>query len=1068
MSTHPGPDPHPENHDTRGGWLPRLSVHRPVTVMMILFSMLVVGVIAYLRIPIELFPEGFEERVLIVWVPVPNATPKDVEETVARPIEDIVGTIPKVKRIFSRANSGSCFVRIAFQNGADMKASYAELRDRMDRVMPEMPDEVERIYVRRFDENDIPIIYMTLALPPEVKDPQFTVDSIIKPALQRIDGVGSVEVNGFQSNDIIIELDTDRVRAHGIDAARLVSTLRGQDENIPGGWVIEGDRKFYVRSLGRYSGAEEVTGLVIDPATGLRLGDIAQVSYRAPRREWAYTIDGRPALGIEVIRASGGNIANISAAVHATIAGLKEIPQLENLQTEVFWDQGRHVRASIDNLRDSGLWGGLFAAIILYTFLRAPRMTAIITLAIPLSLLTTVVVLYFIGWTLNMATMMGLLLSVGMVVDNSIVIVENIYRRRQEGYEATRASIEGAGEVGLAVVMATLTTVVVFLPLILMGSDQEFTFWMLRIGIPVILALLASLFIALVFIPLAALKLTRGKHHDELRPIAWLRERYLAVLRLVLRHRVEATLVALIAMASIVIPQSKIMRSDGGGGGGDDNVWVMFDTPTGLPLEESGAFFARMEEKIMTRREEFDIRLLETNYRRGFGRIQIVRTDPPALDWYAVTWNRIAEKLGWQRPRLEKKVIEEHLKTLLDVPPGYVMRNSWRDREQDASAAVNLYGDDTDTLVAIAHEVERRLMAIPEVIAVDTEMERGGDEVQVRLDRDQARRLGLNPEAVSSTIAANLRGMKLGDFHSPDGRQIAIRLQSDDDRDKTLADIREMLFRNQSGEDVPLESIADLHVTRTLGQIMRDNRQTTLRITASARQADTKALFASVDRAMAGLELPRGYRWDQGQRFRNMQESDDAQGFAMLMAVSFVFFLMGVLFESFLLPLAVIIAIPFALLGVYWTLYITGTPFNIMAGIGVVILVGVVVNNAIVLIDLVNRLRAEGRDRFDSLVEAARHRFRPILMTTLTTACGLIPMALGDSKLIDMSYTPLGRAMMGGLICSTVLTLVVVPLFYTFLDDLRGVLMRAAASVFGGSRRASPDTAAPKGAPAGR
>jgi HAE1 family hydrophobic/amphiphilic exporter-1 len=1050
----------------RQGWLPRLSVHRPVTVIMILITMLVVGVITYIRIPIELFPEGFEEKTLIVFVPVPNATPKDVEETVVRPIEEIIGTIPKVKRIYSRANSGGCFVRIAFQNGADMKGSYAELRDRMDRVMPDMPDEVERIYVRRFDENDIPIMYMVLSLPATVTDPQYVVDTVIKPAFQRIDGVGSVEVNGLRSKEILVELNQEQVLAHNIDTAELVNRLRGQDQNVPGGWVIEGGKKFYVRSLGRYTDAKEVENLVIEPTRGLRLKDIAVVSYRAPRQEMIYRVSGKAAIGIEVIRSSGANIAEISKGVHATLEELKDQALLTGLSAEIFWDQGRHVRASINNLRDSGLWGGFFAAAILFAFLRAPRMTAIITLAIPLSLLTTVVVLYFMGWTLNMATMMGLLLSVGMVVDNSIVIVENIYRRRQEGYDAQRASIEGTGEVGLAVVMATLTTVVVFLPLILMGSDQEFTFWMLRIGIPVIVALLASLFIALVFIPLAALKLSRGKHHEELRPIAWIRERYIALLRLALRHRLEATLVVLLAFLSIQIPMSKVMK-DGQGGGGDDNVWVFLEMPSGQSLEQASAFVSRIETALLTKREEYDIQLLETRFWRDRGRIQIVRKEPPSLGWYAVTWNSVMEKFGWQRGRMPKKEIEEDIKKLLEIPPGFTMRNSWRDREQDASLSINVYGDDTDTLVAIAHEVERRIMAIPFVIGVDTEMERGGDELQIQLDRDQARRLGVDPQIISANISSTLRGLKLSDYHTDDGRQIAIRLQTEEGRDKTLADVREMTFRNRDGQQVPLESIASLYVTRTLGQIQRENRQTMLRISASAKQDDMKALGTAVDQAMAGFEMPRGYRWDKGARFRNMQESDNAQSFAMLMAVSFVFFLMGVLFESFLLPLAVIISIPFALLGVYWTLYLTGTPFDIMAGIGVVILVGVVVNNAIVLVDLVNRLRAEGRDRFESLVEAARHRFRPILMTTLTTACGLIPMALGDSKLIDMSYAPLGRSMMGGLICATVLTLVVVPLFYTFLDDLRGLLMRATASVFTGSRRTIADTAEPKGAPAG-
>lgn len=1054
-------------NDEHQHWLPRFSVSRPVTVIMMLIAVLVVGAVAYVRIPIELFPEGFEEKTLIVFVPVPNATPTDVEETVVRPIEEIIGTIPKVKRIYSRASAGGCFVRVGFQTGADMKASYAELRDRMDRVMPEMPDEVERIYVRRFDENDIPIMYMALSLPAGIKDPQYAVDSIIKPAMQRIEGVGAVEINGLEGKEIIIEMDRTKVLAHGIDPGRLVARLRGQDSNTPGGWVIDGGRKFYVRSLGRYTSAAEVEGIMIDATTGLRLKDIATVSYRPPKREWAYQINGTPSVGIEVIRASGGNIASISKAIHGVLAQLQEQPLLRGMKVDVFWDQGKHVKASIDNLRDAGLWGGLFAACILFAFLRAPRMTAIITLAIPLSLLITVIVLYFTGWTLNMATMMGMLLSVGMVVDNSIVIVENIYRHRQDGVEARRASIHGAGEVGLAVTMATLTTVVVFLPLILMGSDQEFSFWMLRIGIPVIIGLLASLFIALVFIPLAALRLSRGRHHEELRVLVWIRTGYLWLLRLALRRRLEAAIVIILALASITIPLKK-MKRDTNGGGGDDNVWVFLEMPTGQTLADAETFISRMEERILEKKDTYDIQLLETRYRKDFGRIQIVRKEPEAQDWYAVVWDDLMVKLGARRARLEKAQIEEELKSLLDMPPGYTMRNSWRDREQDATVSVNLYGDDTETLVVLAREVERRLLAVPQIIAVDTEMERGGDELQIRLDRDQARRLGVEPQAVSATIASTLRGMKLGDYYAPDGRRINIQLQTGETDDARLDDVRELTFTNRDGRQIALESLAELYVTRTLGQIQREDRQTMLRITASAKKADMKTLGVSVDQAMAGLDLPRGYRWDKGQRFRNMEESDNAQSFAMLMAVSFVFFLMGVLFESFLLPLAVIIAIPFAFLGVYWTLYVTGTPFNIMAGIGVVILVGVVVNNAIVLVDLVNRLRATGASRHESLIEAARHRFRPILMTTLTTACGLIPMALGDTKLIDMSYTPLGRAMMGGLICSTLLTLVVVPLFYTLLDDLRTLLMSASATIFGRGGVDGQADRAPKASPAGR
>jgi HAE1 family hydrophobic/amphiphilic exporter-1 len=291
-----------------------------------------------------------------------------------------------------------------------------------------------------------------------------------------------------------------------------------------------------------------------------------------------------------------------------------------------------------------------------------------------------------------------------------------------------------------------------------------------------------------------------------------------------------------------------------------------------------------------------------------------------------------------------------------------------------------------------------------------------------------------------------LRGRELPKFQTDEGREISIFLQLEDVDRQSIHQLRNLTFPTRSGQEVPLESLASLYVTRTLGGIRREDRQTIMTVTASATKDDAQDLFEQVDEAMAGFEMPRGYRWDKGSRYVRIQESDASQQLALLLSVIFVFLLMGVLFESFVLPFSVIVAIPFSFLGVYWTLYLTGTTFDVLCGIGTIILVGVVVNNAIVLIDLANRLRAQGMGRFDALVEAGRHRFRPILMTTFTTACGLIPMAVGNAKMIGMPYAPLGRTMMGGLLASTVLTLVIVPLCYTFFDDLRELFQRVAQS----------------------
>jgi HAE1 family hydrophobic/amphiphilic exporter-1 len=704
----------------------------------------------------------------------------------------------------------------------------------------------------------------------------------------------------------------------------------------------------------------------------------------------------------------------------------------------------------------------MFAALVIYIFLRAPRMTAILTLSIPLSLLCTIVVLFFTGWSLNMATMMGLLLAVGMVVDNAIVIVENIYRHRQEGVEATRASIVGAGEVGLAVVMSTLTSIVVFLPLILMKGGGDFSFWMVRLGLPVIASLLASLFIALIFVPLAAQRLSRGKQHPDLRVVAWVRDRYVATLGWVLNHRIESLIVVVAAMWTLPYVQGKIRMPTGGmGGSGETTMWFFFELPSGGTMERADGFFTEVETFLAANATRYNFDRIETRFTYNNGRIQIRLRDTSNSQWYASAWEsfirtdlaRRVQGIFGLAPApgpMDRNDIEMDFREKFKLPAGIVHRGraTGGGGVTDAGMSMNLYGEDTGTLLQIAEEAVRRLRGIPGLLAVDIDSERGGQELQVHLDRDRARRLGIDPRAVSSGIGYTMRGQEVGRFPGADGRELRIFAQLGEADRAGLDDVRSMTFLTDTGIEVPLETIADLRVGRTLGQIRREGRQTMISITAKAPRADSRRLFEAVDKAMADFEMPRGYRWDKGREFREASEQEKAMKFAGVLAVTFVFLLMGLLFESFVLPLAVIIAVPFAYLGVVWTLYLTETPLDMMARIGIVILVGVVVNNAIVLVDMANRLRAEGMPRFAALVEAGRHRFRPIMMTTMTTVCGLIPMALGTSKVVGMPYAPLGRTMIGGLLAATLLTLVIVPLFYALLDDLREFVGRVWSSIF--------------------
>ena len=1026
--------------------LPRFSVDRPVTVVMILVALLVVGAIAYLRLPLDLFPSGFSDPWMGIWAPYSNASPFEVEQKIARKVEEAVATVPRVKRIYTNSHNGGCWTSISFRSGTDMREAYAQLQDRMDRLMPELPDDVERVWVRKWDPDDWPIMWMGAYLEGDYADPFYVLDTHLKPELQRIEGVGAVEIWGQSGKQVQIEIDQEKARSHGVDLYRLGMSLSRQNFTLPAGYVIEGGRKIYVRSIGRFEGIDQIRNLQVDAVHNLRLSDIASVELKRPKRDWVSRIQRQESLGIEIKRTSAGNLVEVSRQVRKALAELKTRPQLQGFEFEIFWDQGEHITGSIDNLKTTGLWGGMFAAMVLFFFLRAVRMTAIITLAIPLAVMITLTVIYFLGWSLNLITMMGLMLSLGLVVDNAIVIVENIYRKRQEGVEPRTASIEGAGEVGLAVTMATLTTVVVFLPLILMSDNHEFSFLMLRLGMPVMVGLVASLFIALIFIPLAALRLSSSRERPELKLIGRLRRVYVRWLDRVLSHRVDTVIIVLLMMASIQIPINGMAKTDRQDRRND--LWLVFDMPSGQTLERADKFMTSVEDTVYNHEVEYNIKAVETRFRNSRGRVHVIRHQDENDTWYEVAYESLMLVTGLREAAyMDYADMVEDIKERLVMPPGIQMRVNWSGSgNEEAAATVSLYGEDTRVLMGLSEEVERRLEGIPGLLSVQTDTDRGGTELQVRLNREQVRRYGLEPRQISGSIAYSLRGRDLTKFRTEDGREINVHFQLEEVDRQSMQQLRNLTFRTQSGKEVPLESLASLYVERTLGSIRRENRQTMLNVTATAAEESAKELFAQIDQAMAGFEMPRGYRWDKGARYERIEQQDESQVFALTLSVTFVFLLMGVLFESFVLPLSVIIAIPFAFLGVYWTLYLTNTPFDMLCGIGTVILVGVVVNNAIVLIDLANRLRGEGLSRHDALVEAGKHRFRPILMTTFTTVCGLIPMAAGNSKMIGMPYAPLGRTMMGGLLASTFLTLVLVPLFYTFFDDLRTLTQRIAAA----------------------
>jgi HAE1 family hydrophobic/amphiphilic exporter-1 len=760
---------------------------------------------------------------------------------------------------------------------------------------------------------------------------------------------------------------------------------------------------------------------------GVVLEDVAQVILARPASTTIHRVNGLEAASLEIYKESGANTVAVAERVRSGLESLGARPSLEGYKFLRFFDQGELIQESVDNLKNTAVQGGFLAVLVLFLFLRRGRVTLLIAMSIPMSLLMTVIVMYFRGDSINLLSMMGLMLSVGMVVDNSIVVVESIYRRRELGDDPATAAVRGTSEVALAILAATSTTVVVFLPLILMTDDAGFAFYMSKLGLPVCFALGASLIVALVFVPLGTVVLAPGDPAGPSRVVAWVTERYASALSWVLRRRIDAVLLVLVATASMAYPMNHLKESDQAQGGITDFV-VGMRFPASFTSSEVDTALTQVEAVLLEKQEAWRIRAVRTRRwggsRRGFVMAFLEKRERGDIDRDAMT---------------------EQLPDLLPEQAGVETWMGWRKGEGSGnSIELRLNGDDSATLVEIADEVAVRLRGVPGVLGVasDAGDEDATDELQVIVDRSRAARYGVSPTALAQTVSFGFRGAGMRPVLF-EGKEFMVQAGF---RVEDRADARKLenfgVWSPTSGQ-VALGTVADLEYAKGLPVIRRRDRKTSIDLSIDLQTEDLGEAREAITAALSSVSLPRGYSYGFGDRFRELEEQDRARTFALLMSIAYVFLLMGMLFESSWLPLSVIFSIPFAFLGVYWLLFLTGTTFEMMAGIGLVILVGIVVNNAIVLVDRVQQNRAGGMERTDAILDAGRERFRPIVMTAATTIVGLLPMAVGKAGLIGIPYYPLGRAVIGGLLASTVLSLVIVPLAYSILDDLRSVLLNS-------------------------
>lgn len=1007
--------------------LPRLAWDHPVTLLMSFCALVVVGLIAVADIPLQMMPDGYEPRFLWVSVPYPNGSPLETDELVVRPVEAQLGTVSGISKLQTTAGTGRAEFEIEFHPSVDMDEAYNAVVDRLERALPELPEEVERYWIYKFDPNDSPIVWAGVSLPETVTDENHVVERVIRPRLERIPGVASLDAWGITQRVVYVDWDRERLLQHGINLGEVQARLAADNFQMPGGRLED---RGLVRNVRSFARLEDVDALRRYPiGDGLVLEDIATIEVRNVASASISRIDGKEAVGLGISRESSANTVTVAEAVREAFAELEGDSRVQGAKFHVFFDQGELVSESVWTLQKSAAEGGLFSVLILLVFLREWRMTTLIASGIPFTLLITVSILYFRGDSLNLLSLMGLMLSVGMVVDNAIVVVETIYRRRAEGASPRDAAIEGTGEVNLAIVASTATSMVVFLPLILMSENAEFSFFMGVLGFPLVFAHAASLGVALLFAPLATRYVGNAEVKPDPRWLTWLAERYERSLGWILKHKFDAgALFVAMLLLTIVVPMQSVGCSDDASENMNDFT-IRFSLPPQASVADRDAIARKFETFVEEHCEAWGVRVY---------RVRVPEDE---------SMGRLTVHLESDGPMPREEVMKAAREELPNDVAGVKASIGWEGGGDDSrSITVAVHGQDMDTLRALGAEVARRVETVDGVLDAQLDFQGGGaDEIRLRVDRESAGRYGLTAQSVGQTVAFAMRGSQLEPLRQGEHEMdVVTRFEVEDRADiDTLGDFP--LWSPGVGV-IPLRSVTEVEVGRGPSSVFREDGRTAALVTADlAEGTDPEMAYGGIASALDGMLLPDGYSWQRAGGPDFEMEEDRARNLAMILSIVFVFLIMGMLFESLVLPLAIITTVPMAMMGAWWGLWLTGTDMDMMAGVGLVILIGVIVNNGIVLVDQVGQMRADGLSRDEALVLAGRRRLRPILMTALTTIIGLVPMATGDEGFIGIPYAPLGRTVMAGMIAGTLLTLLYVPYMYSLLDDLRGVVARGSA-----------------------
>lgn len=1024
----------------------RTVVNRPVAVLVFFAALIGLGVFTLQRLSVDLFPE-VEPPILVVRSSY-DAGPEEVEEYVTRPLEQVLANVSGIDTMESTSEEGQSTVVLEFGWDVDLTEATNEVRDRLEQVADVLPDEAGSPQIFKIDPSSEPIMTIAITGNRDTDALREIADERIAGELEKVDGVGQATVAGGRDEIVEVRLLQSALEAYGFTVNGVATQLARQNVDVSGGELPFGEQRLLLRSIGTFTSLEEIRATVVGYVSGgealsavgprpVRLDEIADVEFAWREPESLVTVDGGRAVTISIVKESGTNTVEVADAVRAALAAVvARLP--EGVTVTVTEDSSTAVEANLSQVTSSMLIGAAFGVMVLFVFLRNVRAAAIIGVSIPASVVITFLAMFFGGYTLNMFTMSGLVIAIGMIVDSSIVVLEHIFTMRERGLPLKEAAMRGTSEMLAPITASALTTVSVFLPLIIFRDDLGIIGILFGdIAFVVIVAILASLAVAAALVPALATRwipirsrADRGERRGPLavmdraleRGFGRLETGYAAIVRVLLRHRAVtlATTVALLIVVVSLVPSLGLIFSPPSA---EDVVSATVEFRQGTPVEVGARRLEPIAEELAVRVPHLKS-VVVTSGTGTFG-------TAPNVARITATLPQIGER------EIDTEEVTAILRELLDDLAGTTVsfgRNRGRQLSGSDPIDVAISGDDLDAVMATARAVRDLLeRSFPMVTEPSLNVEESAPELRVAIDRARAADLGVSIQEVSSEVRAAVEGVAATRYERA-GSEFDVFVQlRPADRDET-PDLERIFVTNARGVRVPVANVATLEYATGPTAILRENEIRTVHVTGGLTAGyQVSEVQPQVEAAIAAtVRVPDGVALDYSGELSEIAETMSTLGTVILVAVLLVFALMAGQFESFRMPLIIFITIPLLIIGVVLLYWLLGEPFSVFSLVGIVVLVGVVVNNGIVLVDYTNRLRRHGMEPGEAIVEAARTRLRPILMTTLTTVLGLVPLAFFPGEGAQLTQ-PVGMTGVGGLLSSATLTLFVVPVLYSLL-----------------------------------